>query len=49
VFAQYKPEWAEGLAHEAQGWVIFMVALVFLLAVHQAVIRVTNVVNRRTA
>jgi exosortase len=49
VFAQYKPEWAEGLAHEAQGWVIFMVALMFLLVVHQTVIRVTNVVNRRTA
>jgi exosortase len=42
VIAQYKPEYAEGLAHEAEGWVIFMVALVILIALHQLIIRVSN-------
>jgi exosortase len=49
VIAQYKPEYAEGLAHEAEGWVIFMVALVILIAFHQLIIRTYNVIHRRTA
>jgi len=49
VVAQYKPEYAEGLAHEAEGWVIFMVALVILIAFHQLIIRTYNVIHRRTA
>ncbi|HWE48181.1 MAG TPA: exosortase/archaeosortase family protein [Bryobacteraceae bacterium] len=47
VIAQYKPEYAEGLAHEAEGWVIFMVALVILIVFHQMVIRTVNLINRR--
>ena len=46
VVAQYKPEYAEGLAHEAEGWVIFMVALVILIAFHQLIIRTYNVTHR---
>jgi exosortase len=49
VVAQYKPEYAEGLAHEAEGWVIFMVALVILIAFHQLIIRTYNLTHRRVA
>ena len=38
VIASFKPEWAEGLIHEAQGWVIFMVGLAILIAFHQVVV-----------
>jgi exosortase/archaeosortase family protein len=49
VIAQYKPEYAEGLAHEAEGWVIFMVALVILIAFHQLLIRIYNLTSRKAA
>jgi exosortase len=48
VVAQFKPELAEGLFHEFQGWVIFMVALVFLLGFHQVMIRGAKLLARRT-
>ncbi len=48
VMAQYKPEYAEGLAHEAEGWVIFMVALVILVLFHQLIIRTYNMTRRKT-
>ena len=47
VISQFKPELAEGWFHEAQGWVIFMIALVILIAFHQLIIRTVNVINRR--
>jgi exosortase len=47
VVAQFKPELAEGLFHEAQGWVIFMVALVIMVAFHQLLIRTYSRFNRR--
>jgi exosortase len=47
VISQFKPELAEGWFHEAQGWVIFMIALVILIAFHQLIIRTTNAINRR--
>jgi uncharacterized membrane protein AbrB (regulator of aidB expression) len=34
VFSEIDPSLAEGLFHEAEGWVIFVVALVMLVAVH---------------
>jgi exosortase/archaeosortase family protein len=39
VIAQFKPEMAEGMFHEAQGWVIFMIAFALLAIVHQILIR----------
>jgi len=36
VFSEINPELAQGFFHEAEGWVIFVVALVILVAVHQA-------------
>ena len=35
ILTEYKPEYAEGFFHTAQGWVIFMVALAILIAFHQ--------------
>jgi exosortase len=35
ILSEYKPELAEGFFHAASGWVIFMVALVILIAVHR--------------
>lgn len=35
VFSEIDPSLAEGFFHEAEGWVIFVVALVILVAVHQ--------------
>lgn len=35
VFSEIDPSLAEGFFHEAEGWVIFVVALVILIAAHQ--------------
>jgi len=37
ILTEYKKELAEGFFHSAEGWVIFMVALLTLLALHQAI------------
>ena len=47
VITQVKPELAEGFFHEAEGWVIFMVALVILIVWHQILVRGTNFVAAR--
>ncbi len=47
VIANYKPELAEGLFHEAQGWVIFMVAFAILAVLHQLLVRVAKMVEKK--
>lgn len=47
IMTQIKAELAEGFFHEAQGWVIFMVALVILIVFHQMLIRGSNFVEAR--
>ena len=47
VVSQFKPELAEGWFHEAQGGVIFMIALAILVAFHQLIVRVSNIAGRR--
>ena len=42
ILSEVKPELAEGFFHESTGWVIFMIALGFLLFFHQMVLRVVN-------
>jgi exosortase len=42
VISEWKPELAEGLFHEAQGWVIFMVAFAIMAALHQILLRVAR-------
>lgn len=38
VINEYKREWAEGFFHSAEGWVIFMIALSLLFALHRFVL-----------
>ena len=47
IMTQIKAELAEGFFHEAQGWVIFMVALAILIVWHQLLIRGANFVEAR--
>jgi exosortase len=47
ILTQWKPEAAEGFFHEAQGWVIFMVALFILIFFHQLVARASNYLAAR--
>jgi exosortase len=47
IMTQVKPELAEGFFHEAQGWVIFMVALAILIVWHQLILRTSNLVEAR--
>ena len=47
VSDKISPDLAEGGFHEAQGWVIFMVAFAILVVFHQTVIRVAAMIERR--
>jgi exosortase len=49
LFTQIKAELAEGFFHEAQGWVIFMIALLILIVWHQILIRTTTMLAARRA
>jgi exosortase len=49
VIAQYRPDLAEGLFHEAQGWVIFMVAFAILAVLHQVLVRGANLMKGKPA
>jgi exosortase len=49
VVSEIKPELAEGLFHEAQGWVIFMIAMVILITLHQAIVRTAVLFEKRNA
>jgi len=39
LLSEYKPEWADGAYHALEGWVIFMLALFALMAVHRLICR----------
>ena len=45
IMTQVKAELAEGFFHQAEGWVIFMVALVILIVWHQVLVRGSNFVR----
>lgn len=47
VFASYNPALAEGLFHEGEGWVIFMIAFAILAGFHQVLARVANRYEKR--
>jgi exosortase len=49
VLTQVKPELAEGFFHTASGWVIFMVALVILIAFHRVMVVAAEWASRRSA
>lgn len=46
ILAQFKPELAEGMYHEAEGWIIFMIALLLMVGVHQILIRLVALSKR---
>jgi exosortase len=47
ILTQWKPELAEGFFHESTGWVIFMIALAFLILFHQLVVRTSSFIENR--
>ena len=47
IMTQVKAELAEGFFHQAEGWVIFMVALAILIVWHQVLLRGSNYVAAR--
>jgi len=47
IISEYKKEFAEGVYHSLEGWVIFMVSLVILVIVHQLISRVAALVEKR--
>lgn len=49
ILSEVNKEYAEGLFHMMEGWVIFMVALLALLILHQVLIRVARLANRKKA
>ncbi len=42
IVGEYKKEWAEGVFHSMEGWVIFMLALMCLMGVHKLISRFTR-------
>jgi hypothetical protein len=40
LLSESNPKLAEGMFHAASGWLIFMVALLFLVLVHAAINRI---------
>lgn len=47
ILSEINPEWARGFFHSASGWVIFMIALVILIVVHQIIDRLTVFVSNK--
>jgi len=47
ILAEIKPEWAAGTVHEAEGWVIFMIALMIMVGVHQILTRLWKFGRKR--
>jgi exosortase len=47
IVAQFKPELAEGLFHEAEGFVIFTVAVLIMVGVHQALVHAATWIQGR--
>ena len=47
ILTQVKPDMAEGFFHEAEGWVIFMIALAILIFWHQLITRTTTFIAAR--
>ena len=49
VVSEIRADLAEGLFHEAEGWVIFMIAFVILVAVHQVILRTVSLIEKKHA
>jgi|SRR5208283_3614610 len=49
ILSEVNTEYAEGAFHLLEGWIIFMLALAALLALHQILIRVSRLAGRKQA
>src|SRR5580700_7466436 len=49
LISEYRPDLAQGFFHTLEGWVLFIVALVLLVAFHQLIDRIYLAVNRHGA
>jgi exosortase len=47
LLAQVNPDLAEGVVHEAEGWVIFMIAILIMVGIHQILTRGWALFRRR--
>jgi exosortase len=47
IMSEYNKEFAEGIYHTMEGWVIFVVALVILIFTHQLINKVYSLVHER--
>jgi exosortase len=45
IISEYKKEWADGIMHSMEGWVIFMIALAGLIATHRLICRFKRPAN----
>ena len=48
LISEYRPDLAQGFFHTLEGWILFIVALVLLVAFHQVVTRIYNAVHDST-
>jgi len=48
IISEYRPELAHGFFHTLEGWVLFLVALVLLVAFHQLINRIYRARHRST-
>jgi exosortase len=49
VISEYKPEFAQGIYHTMEGWVIFMIALAGLVLTHRLLLLVAGRIEKRKA
>jgi colanic acid biosynthesis glycosyl transferase WcaI len=49
VAGSYKPEWMSGLAHESTGWVVFVIAFVFIVMFHVSLTTIERRLRREPA
>ena len=47
IISEYNPELAQGFFHSLEGWVIFVFALVLLVACHRLIVRITEFLSSR--
>lgn len=47
LISEYNPRLAEGVLHTAEGWVIFVIALVMLIITHMVINKVYEVIGKR--
>jgi exosortase len=48
LISEYRPDLAQGFFHTLEGWVLFIVALVLLVALHQLINRIYSAIHRAT-